>query len=91
MKQGEGQSIYRCTGTARATRWHGLPGMVVKIGPLTPTRMSLLEDFATDDNKVFTLNNLNQSEAFSIKLESAGSSEGLNLERLYTLGIVSSS
>jgi len=78
----------------------GLPeppdGMVyqvwsLKLNPLTPTSMGLLEDFATDENKVFTLNNPNQSEAFGITLEPAGGSEGPNLEQLYTLGTVSSS
>lgn len=78
----------------------GLPeppdGMVyqvwsLKLDPLTPTSMGLLEDFASDDNKVFALNNPNQSEAFGITLEPAGGSEGPNLEQLYTLGAVSTS
>jgi len=78
----------------------GLPeppdGMVyqvwsLKLDPLTPTSMGLLEDFASDDNKVFTLNNPNQSEAFGITLEPAGGSEAPNLEQLYTLGAVASS
>lgn len=78
----------------------GLPqppdGMVyqvwsLKLNPLTPTSIGLLDDFASDDNKIFTLNNPNQSEAFGITLEAAGGSEGPNLEQLYTLGAVSSS
>ncbi|MBO0589927.1 anti-sigma factor [Cellulophaga sp. E16_2] len=77
----------------------GLPeppdGMVyqvwsLKLNPLTPTSMGLLEDFITDDNKVFALNNPNESEAFGITLEPAGGSEAPNLEQLYTLGVVSS-
>lgn len=78
----------------------GLPeppdGMVyqvwsLKMDPLTPTSMGLLDDFASDDNKVFTLNNPNESEAFGITLEPDGGSEGPTMEQLYTLGAVSSS
>ncbi|MGB7393455.1 MAG: anti-sigma factor [Pricia sp.] len=78
----------------------GLPeppdGMVyqvwsLKMDPLTPTSVGLLEDFAEDENKVFTLNNPNESEAFGITLEPAGGSEGPTMEQLYTLGAVSSS
>ncbi len=78
----------------------GLPeppdGMVyqvwsLKMDPLTPTGMGLLENFASDENKIFTLNNPNESEAFGITLEPAGGSEGPTMEQLYTLGAVSSS
>ena len=77
----------------------GLPeppeGMVyqvwsLKLSPLTPTSMGLLEDFIADDNKVFALSNPNDSEAFGITLEPAGGSESPNLEQLYALGAVSS-
>lgn len=77
----------------------GLPeppdGMVyqvwsLKLSPLTPTSMGLLEDFIADDNKVFALSNVNESEAFGITLEPAGGSETPNLEQLYALGAVSS-
>ncbi|WP_339724115.1 anti-sigma factor [Maribacter stanieri] len=63
----------------------------LKLSPLTPTSMGLLEDFATDENKVFALNNPNDSEAFGITLEPAGGSEAPTLEQLYTLGVVSAS
>ncbi|TDT50712.1 anti-sigma-K factor rskA [Maribacter spongiicola] len=63
----------------------------LKLSPLTPTSMGLLEDFATDENKVFALNNPNESEAFGITLEPAGGSESPNLEQLYTLGVVATS
>lgn len=64
----------------------------LKLSPtLTPTSMGLLEDFASDENKVFALNNPNESEAFGITLEPAGGSESPNLEQLYTLGAVSAS
>tara|TARA_R110002012_G_scaffold322108_1_gene555932 strand:+ start:47654 stop:48454 length:801 start_codon:yes stop_codon:yes gene_type:complete len=75
----------------------GLPeppdGMVyqvwsLKLDPLTPTSMGLLENFTTDDNRVFALANPNESEAFGITLEPAGGSESPNLEQLYTLGAV---
>ena len=78
----------------------GLPeppeGMVyqvwsLKMDPLTPTSVGLLENFTDDGNKVFTLNNPNQSEAFGITLEPDGGSEKPTLEQLYTLGAVSSS
>lgn len=63
----------------------------LKLSPLTPTSMGLLEDFTTDENKVFALNNPNDSEAFGITLEPAGGSEFPTLEQLYTLGVVSAS
>lgn len=78
----------------------GLPappaGMVyqvwsLKMDPLTPTSVGLLENFDADENKVFTLDNPNESEAFGITLEPAGGSEGPTMEQLYTLGAVSSS
>lgn len=62
----------------------------LKLDPLTPTSMGLLKDFALDENKVFALNNANESEAFGITLEPAGGSESPTLEQLYTLGVVSS-
>ncbi|QCX00428.1 anti-sigma factor [Aggregatimonas sangjinii] len=78
----------------------GLPeppeGMVyqvwsLKLSPLTPTSLGLLDNFEADDNKVFALFNTNESEAFGITLEPAGGSESPNLEQLYTLGAVSAS
>lgn len=77
----------------------GLPdppsGMVyqvwsLKLDPLTPTSMGLLENFVKDENKVFVLNNPNETEAFGITLEPEGGSESPTLEQLYTLGAVSS-
>jgi len=63
----------------------------LKLNPLTPTSMGLLEDFELDENKIFALNNPNESEAFGITLEPAGGSESPTLEQLYTLGAVSTS
>ena len=63
----------------------------LKLDPLIPTSMGLLEDFVSDENKVFALANPNDTEAFGITLEPAGGSESPTLEQLYTLGVVSSS
>ena len=62
----------------------------LKLEPLTPTSLGLLKNFTSDDNKVFTLNNPNESEAFGITLEPAGGSETPTMEKLYTLGAVGS-
>ena len=78
----------------------GLPeppdGMVYQVwsltlDPLTPTSLGVLDEFFTDENKIFSLVNANPSEAFGITLEPEGGSETPNLEQLYTLGTVSSS
>lgn len=63
----------------------------LKLNPLTPTSMGLLADFKSDDNKVFALDNPNESEAFGITLEPAGGSASPTLEQLYTLGVASAS
>lgn len=63
----------------------------LKLNPLTPTSVGLLDDFISDDNKVFALSNPNgDTEAFGITLEPEGGSESPTLEQLYTLGVVSS-
>ncbi|QLE00156.1 anti-sigma factor [Galbibacter sp. BG1] len=71
------------------------PGKVYQVwsltlDPLTPTSIGLLDDFVSDDNKVFELQNPNESQAFGITLEPAGGSETPTMEQLYTLGIVQS-
>ncbi|WP_067033951.1 anti-sigma factor domain-containing protein [Allomuricauda sp. CP2A] len=60
----------------------------LKLDPLTPTSLGLLDDLASDDTKLFTLENPNASEAFGITLEPEGGSETPTLEQLYTLGAV---
>lgn len=60
----------------------------LKLDPLTPTSIGLLEDFVADNNKLFTLSNPNNTEAFGITLEPEGGSDTPNLEQLYTLGAV---
>ncbi|MAX69986.1 MAG: anti-sigma factor [Flavobacteriaceae bacterium] len=58
------------------------------LNPLTPTSLGTIEDFNTDENKIFTITNANQSQAFGITLEPAGGSESPTMEQLYTLGVV---
>lgn len=59
------------------------------LNPLTPVSLGTLDTFATDDNKIFEIENLNQSEAFGITLEPEGGSASPTMEQLYTLGVVS--
>ena len=71
------------------------PGKVYQVwsltlDPLTPTNLGILEDFSTDENKVFTLANTNDSQAFGITLEPEGGSDVPTLSQLYTLGAVKS-
>lgn len=75
----------------------GLPeppeGMVyqvwsLKMDPLTPTSIGLLDNFTIDKNKVFLLEDIPVSEGFGITLEPAGGSETPTLEQLYTLGVI---
>ncbi|MEO0572935.1 MAG: anti-sigma factor [Bacteroidota bacterium] len=58
----------------------------LKFAPLTPTSIGLLEDFAANGNKVFELENPNNSEAFGITLEPEGGSASPTLDQLYALG-----
>jgi anti-sigma-K factor RskA len=60
------------------------------LNPLTPTSLGTIDDFNTDANKIFAINNANASEAFGITLEPVGGSETPTMEQLYTLGVVSS-
>ena len=62
----------------------------LKLSPLTPTSLGTLDSFTADANKIFTIANANESEAFGITLEPAGGSLSPTLEQLYTLGAVSS-
>ncbi|MHA7943775.1 anti-sigma factor [Formosa sp. 3Alg 14/1] len=60
------------------------------LNPLTPTSLGTLDDFVSDTNKIFTIENANASEAFGITLEPAGGSDAPTLEQLYALGTVAS-
>lgn len=75
----------------------GLPeppkGMVyqvwaLKLNPLTPTSIGLLENFDANNQKMFAVNNTGEAEAFGITLEPAGGSLSPTMEQLYTLGKV---
>ncbi len=75
----------------------GLPeppkGMVyqiwaLKLNPLTPTSIGLLENFDANNQKIFAVNKANDAEAFGITLEPAGGSLTPTMEQLYTLGKV---
>lgn len=61
----------------------------LKLDPLTPTSLGLLENFSRD-NTLFTFDNSNSSQAFGITLEPAGGSESPTLDQLYVLGAINS-
>lgn len=58
------------------------------LNPLTPTSLGTIDNFNTDENKIFTIANANESQAFGITLEPAGGSESPTMEQLYNLGVV---
>ena len=60
----------------------------LKLNPLTPTSIGLLEDFVNNDTKLFEVNNVLDAEAFGITLEPAGGSKTPTMEQLYTLGTI---
>ncbi|WP_299130523.1 anti-sigma factor [uncultured Winogradskyella sp.] len=60
------------------------------LNPLTPTSLGTIDNFNTDENKIFTIANANESQAFGITLEPKGGSESPTMEQLYTLGVVNS-
>lgn len=75
----------------------GLPkppeGMVyqvwaLKLNPLTPTSIGLLDNFKANDQKMFAVDNAIDAEAFGITLEPKGGSLTPTMEQLYTLGKV---
>lgn len=61
----------------------------LKLSPLTPTSLGLLEGAGAQQN-LFVLKNTNISEGFGITLEPEGGSKMPTLEKLYVLGTVSS-
>ena len=75
----------------------GLPeppeGMVyqvwaLKLNPLTPLSIGLLDDFKGKSKRIFEMENVVEAEAFGITLEPAGGSASPTLTQLYTLGKV---
>lgn len=70
------------------------PGMVyqvwsLKLDPLTPNSIGLLENFEENESRIFVVENEYESEAFGITLEPAGGSKSPTLERLLVLGTIS--
>lgn len=61
----------------------------LKLNPLTPSSIGILEDFEENSSKIFVVDNNYDSEAFGITLEPTGGSESPTLEKLIVLGAVS--
>lgn len=75
----------------------GLPeppkGMVyqvwsLKLSPLTPTSIGLLDNFVANNQRIFAVDPTGDAEAFGITLEPDGGSLSPTMEQLYTLGKV---
>jgi anti-sigma-K factor RskA len=60
----------------------------LKLNPLTPTSIGLLEDFKGTKQRIFAVDKANGAEAFGITLEPAGGSKSPTMEQLYALGKV---
>ena len=60
----------------------------LKLNPLTPTSIGLLDNFKGDAQRIFALDKANGAEAFGITLEPAGGSPTPTMNQLYTLGKV---
>ncbi|RCS26836.1 anti-sigma factor [Polaribacter sp. WD7] len=60
----------------------------LKLAPLTPTSLGTIDTFTADTNKIFAIDNPNDSEAFGITLEPEGGSASPTLEQLYALGAI---
>lgn len=60
----------------------------LKLNPLTPTSIGLLENFTADNQRIFAVSNAAGAEGFGITLEPAGGSLSPTMEQLYTLGKV---
>ena len=61
----------------------------LKLNPLSPSSIGILEDFEENSSKIFVVDNKYDSEAFGITLEPTGGSESPTLEKLIVLGAVS--
>jgi anti-sigma-K factor RskA len=60
----------------------------LKLNPLTPTSIGLLDKFDENNQRIFAVNSTGEAEAFAITLEPAGGSLNPTMEQLYTLGKV---
>ncbi|HMI08100.1 MAG TPA: anti-sigma factor [Flavobacterium sp.] len=60
----------------------------LKLNPLTPTSIGLLENFTADNQRIFAVDKAAGAEGFGITLEPAGGSASPTMAQLYTLGKV---
>lgn len=60
----------------------------VKMNPLTPTSIGLLDKTAVASTKMYKVDKTTDAEAFGITLEPAGGSETPTMDRLFTFGKV---
>lgn len=60
----------------------------LKLNPLTPTSIGLLDNFKSDNQRLFSVDKATGAEAFGITLEPAGGSATPTMEQLYALGKV---
>jgi anti-sigma-K factor RskA len=60
----------------------------LKLNPLTPLSIGLLDNFKGKNMLMFPVDNVIEAEAFGITLEPDGGSSSPTLENLYTLGKV---
>jgi len=60
----------------------------LKLNPLTPTSIGLLDGFKTDAQRIFAVDKAAGAEGFGITLEPAGGSQSPTMEQLYALGKV---
>ena len=63
----------------------------LKLTSPTLTSLGFLENFAENQNKIFSLNNTNESEAFGISLEPIGGGNIQSMDELLLLGTISRS
>ena len=60
----------------------------LKMSPLTPTSIGMLNDFKDNESRLFAVKSTGDAEAFGITLEPKGGSPTPTMEQLYTLGKV---
>lgn len=58
----------------------------LKLNPLTPTSIGLIENLTADNRKFYTMSSATEPQAFGITLEPAGGSASPTLKQLYVLG-----
>lgn len=60
----------------------------LKLNPLTPTSIGLVDNFKADSQRIFAVDKAPGAEGFGITLEPAGGSKSPTMELLYALGKV---